>query len=55
MVVEGLKAAKSVHYLSEKYGVEMPISNAVYGVVFEDCDVKESISDLMSRKLKPEI
>ena len=55
MVIEGLKAAKSVHYLSEKYGVEMPISNAVYGVVFEGCDVNESISDLMSRKLKPEI
>ena len=55
MVVEGLKAAKAVHYISEKYGVEMPISNEVYRVVFENCDVNEAITELMSRKLKPEI
>ena len=55
MVVEGIKAAKTVYHLSEKYGVEMPISNEVYKVAFEGRNVQESISDLMGRKLKPEI
>ena len=55
MVVEGLQAAKSVHHLCEKYGVEMPIASEVYKVAFEGGDVNESISELMGRKLKPEI
>ena len=55
MVVEGVQAAKSVHHLCEKYGVEMPIANEVYRVIFEGCDVNESIAELMGRKLKPEI
>lgn len=55
MVVEGIKTAKAVHYLSEKYGIEMPISNEVYKVVFEDYDVKECVSNLMGRSLKSEV
>lgn len=55
MVVEGIKTAKAVYYLSKKYGVEMPISNEVYKVVFENSDVKECVSNLMGRSLKPEV
>ena len=54
MVVEGIKTAKAVHYLSEKYGVEMPISNEVYNVIFEGRDVKECAASLMGRSLKSE-
>lgn len=55
MVVEGIKTAKAVYYLSKKYGVEMPISNEVYRVVFENYDVKECVSNLMGRSLKSEV
>ena len=55
MVVEGIKTAKAVHYLSKKHGVEMPISNEVYKVVFENRDVKECVSNLMGRSLKSEV
>lgn len=55
MVVEGIKNAKAVYYLSKKYGVEMPISNEVYKVVFENYDVKECVSNLMGRSLKSEV
>ena len=54
MVVEGIKTAKAVYYLSKKYGVEMPISNEVYNVVFEGRDVNECAAALMGRSLKSE-
>ena len=54
MVVEGIKTAKAVYYLSKKYGVEMPISTEVYKVVFEGRDVKECAAALMGRSLKSE-
>ena len=34
--------------------IEMPITRAVYQILFEDKDVIEAISDLMSRSPKPE-
>lgn len=55
MVVEGIKAAKSVYHLCKKYDVEMPIAAEVYKVIFEDHDVNDALSELMGRKLKPEI
>ena len=55
MVVEGILAAQSVNHLCEKYGVEMPIATEVYKVAFEGRNVNESITELMGRKLKPEI
>ena len=55
MVVEGIKTAKAVHHLSEKHGIEMPISEEVYKVVFEGYNVKDCVSYLMGRSLKPEV
>ena len=55
MVVEGIKTAKAVYEISEKYGIEMPISREVYRVVFEGCDAGASVVELMERKLKPEL
>ncbi|MHC4126019.1 MAG: NAD(P)H-dependent glycerol-3-phosphate dehydrogenase, partial [Planctomycetota bacterium] len=37
-----------------RYGVEMPISQAVYEVLFENKPVEKAISDLMRRELKAE-
>lgn len=55
MVVEGIKTAKAVYYLSNKYGVEMPIATEVYRVVFENQNAKECVWNLMNRSLKPEV
>ena len=49
MVAEGVKTAKSVHQLIEKTGVEMPISEQIYQVLFEDKDPHQSLSELMGR------
>ena len=55
MVVEGIKTAKSAYHLCQKYNVEMPIASEVYKVIFEDYNVNDALSELMGRKLKPEI
>jgi glycerol-3-phosphate dehydrogenase (NAD(P)+) len=54
MVAEGVRTAKSVHALSAKYGVQMPISEQVYRVLFEGMNPKAAIAELMSREAKPE-
>jgi len=53
-VVEGVATCKSVVALAAKYDVEMPITQAVYEVLFEDKPVRTAIDELMSRKLKAE-
>lgn len=53
-VVEGVATCKSVVSLAEQYGVEMPITHAVYEVLFESKPVQAAIADLMQRRLKAE-
>jgi glycerol-3-phosphate dehydrogenase (NAD(P)+) len=55
MVAEGVKTAESVYNLSKKIGVEMPISCAVYGVLYEALSPKEAVYQLMTRDLKDEM
>lgn len=54
MVVEGVKTAKAVKHLSERYNVEMPISQVAYEVLFEGMPVKESVPALMNRAMRSE-
>jgi glycerol-3-phosphate dehydrogenase (NAD(P)+) len=53
-VVEGIATCESVIALAERYGVEMPITQAVYKVLFENKPVQIAIADLMKRRLKAE-
>lgn len=53
-VIEGFSTCKSVIALAKQYDVEMPITQAVYEVLFKDKPVKKAIADLMKRRLKPE-
>jgi glycerol-3-phosphate dehydrogenase len=53
-VAEGVPTTKSVMQLARRHNVEMPITEAVYAVLFEDKDVLNALSDLMSRDPKPE-
>jgi glycerol-3-phosphate dehydrogenase (NAD(P)+) len=50
-VAEGVKTAKGAHDLAQKYGVDMPITNAVYSVLYEDKPVPQAVKELMSREL----
>ena len=53
-VVEGVATCKSVIALAGKYNVEMPITEAVHEVLFENKPVLRAIEDLMERELKAE-
>lgn len=55
MVAEGIKTAKSVHFLAERVGVEMPISEQVYRVLFEEKDPATTVGELMGRNLRHEL
>lgn len=52
--VEGYYASLMANELSLKYGVEMPIINEIYKVLYEDKDVKTIIFDLLNRPNKKE-
>lgn len=54
MVAEGVKTARSVYNLSRRYGAEMPISEQVYYVLYEDKPVAQAMHDLMARAQKRE-
>ena len=54
MVVEGVATTASVHALARRHGVEMPITEAVYGALFEGLDPETGVADLMAREPKAE-
>lgn len=54
MVAEGALACRTLQTLAELYGVELPITSVVRGVVWEGADVKQAALELASRPLKTE-
>lgn len=54
MVAEGVKSTRSAWQLSQKYSVEMPITHAIYRVLFEDKNPKDVVRELMTRDLTEE-
>ncbi len=53
-VVEGIATCESVVALAKQYHVEVPITKAVYDVLFKNKPVQKAIEDLMKRRLKAE-
>ncbi|MBI5047761.1 MAG: NAD(P)H-dependent glycerol-3-phosphate dehydrogenase [Deltaproteobacteria bacterium] len=54
MVAEGVKTAEAAYALAKKHGVEMPITEQVYRVLYENKSPKDAVMDLMTRRLKEE-
>ena len=54
-VVEGVKTVKSAYKLSQVKGIEMPITKALYRVLYEGYDPNKAVYELMTRKNKDEI
>lgn len=52
--VEGATTVKAVHELAQEKNIDMPISEAVYRVMYENANVDEEIKQIMGRKLKSE-
>ncbi len=53
-VVEGYYAAKSAYELGKSKGIDMPITEAAYKVLYENADVREAVHELLSRQRKAE-
>lgn len=54
MAVEGLSTVIAAKELAEECGIEMPITEAIYQVVYEEADVSKTVLELMRREGKAE-
>lgn len=55
MVVEGIVATKVIGEMSQKTGIDMPITHAIYHVLFENGSVQDAVVQLMGREKKHEV
>ena len=55
MVIEGVRTTKAAFELAEKYNVSMPITSAIYHVLFREVTPKEAVDRLMERDKKEEV
>lgn len=49
MVVEGVKTTRAAYQLAAQYGIEMPITEQLYEVLFNDQPLERAIEVLMGR------
>lgn len=54
-VAEGVINAKAVHLLAVSMGVQMPICNAVYRLLYEGLSPRDAVAELAARELKHEL
>jgi glycerol-3-phosphate dehydrogenase (NAD(P)+) len=55
MVAEGVRTTRAAVEMGKKCGVELPIIEMVYQVLFEDRDPREAVDALMTRPLRQEM
>jgi glycerol-3-phosphate dehydrogenase (NAD(P)+) len=55
MVAEGIKTTKAAYYFAKKLNVEMPITEQIYYLLYEDKPARDVVTQLMSRDLKSEL
>lgn len=54
MVAEGVRTTQATHAFAQKHNIELPITRAVFEVLFEDKNPAQAVSDLMTREAKME-
>ena len=53
-LAEGVMTSKAMVRLGKELNVDLPITNAVYRILFENADAKEELSALFTRSIKEE-
>ena len=53
-VVEGVLAAQAVKEVADELGIEMPICQQVYEILYQGKSPRDAVHELMTRALKPE-
>ncbi len=54
LLAEGVSTCRAIRNLSKEYGAECPICEAVYSVLFDAADPRETLNTLFSRQMKIE-
>ena len=54
-VVEGFAAARAVHDVARREGVDMPIVTGIYRILYENQPAKDVVRDLMTRPIRAEV
>ncbi|HHY73156.1 MAG TPA: NAD(P)H-dependent glycerol-3-phosphate dehydrogenase [Bacillus bacterium] len=49
MVVEGVRTTKAAYQLAKRENIEMPITTAIYNILFNHCPPKDAVEGLMGR------
>jgi glycerol-3-phosphate dehydrogenase (NAD(P)+) len=52
--IEGISAARETFLLAKKHGIEMPITEQTYKVLYEDLAPLTAVQNLLSREQKAE-
>ncbi|WP_119343822.1 NAD(P)H-dependent glycerol-3-phosphate dehydrogenase [Facilibium subflavum] len=53
-VVEGIKTTNTVFSLAQKHGIDMPIVETIYKILYEGFPIKAAVMHLLNRDLKSE-
>ena len=53
-VAEGINTTRAVKKLADRAGLELPITNEVYAVLYEGKSARDAVAELMSRPLREE-
>jgi glycerol-3-phosphate dehydrogenase (NAD(P)+) len=53
-VAEGVTTAREVDALANELGVDMPITHAVFQMLFEQMPAAQAVNDLLNRDIKTE-
>ena len=54
MVIEGISTTKAAYELAQELGVYMPITNAIYSVIYQGASIDEAIKGIMSGEFRQE-
>jgi glycerol-3-phosphate dehydrogenase (NAD(P)+) len=54
MIAEGVRTTLSTWQLASKLGIDVPITEQTYRILYEDKDPRRAVTELMQRELKPE-
>jgi glycerol-3-phosphate dehydrogenase (NAD(P)+) len=55
MVVEGVSTTEAAYALAQTYGIEMPITESIYGLLHGQISARDAVTSLMCRDMKNEM
>ncbi|SEM70191.1 glycerol 3-phosphate dehydrogenase (NAD(P)+) [Ligilactobacillus sp. WC1T17] len=55
MVIEGINTCEAAYQLAQQEHIDMPITTAIYNVLFKNADIRSEIAQLMGRDSKSEL